>query len=730
MRRFFVFPQGETMTTTQTKTDLNLRQRAEERAKKELFSSQEPISHEEMQRMLHELLVHQIELQMQNEELHLTLVELAENKIHLEKVLDEYEASLRLLKESEAHFRLLTENVSDVVWKMDSNFHVTYISPADERLRGYKAEEVVGGHVFDQMTEESIAVISEKTRQRIEAEQRGIQTNQLSFEVQQRCKDDSLVWTEILSTAERNAEGEIIGYHGISRNINERKRIEEAVKLSELFLQSTLDGLSAHIALLDDNGVILLVNKAWRDFAYQNGLSPEVVSEGTNYLQICNMSSGGYAEEAEPFAEGIKMVLTGEKDFFYMEYPCHTPHEKRWFAGRITPFQGEGARRVVIAHENITERKLAQEMLEESHRQLEAISITDGLTGIANRRHFDEVLVEENARHARSGAKLSLIMLDIDFFKAYNDSYGHVEGDKCIQRIAQVIADCANRPADLVARYGGEEFVCILPETDSIGAVVIAEKIRKGISALKIPHIGSINADHVTASLGVVTTHCDADKSVSEIIVMADNLLYGAKNSGRNNVQFSDLSNAVLASSKCIGGNLVQLTWKESFCSGNHLIDQQHESLLLTSNELLEAILRSQPHEEKASLLARLLNEVSQHFHDEEFILKTIAFPGIVEHRAEHSKLLEKGLELSGRFNNCDLLLGDVFQFIALDVVMGHIIGTDMEYFSFTVDCPDATTAITDVKLEKASGTILIAESSALSTAIPKSGELSPELST
>ena len=448
--------------------------------------------------------------------------------------------------------------------------------------------------------------------------------------------------------------------------------------------------MSAHIALLDDDGVILLVNKAWRDFAYQNGLSPEVVSEGTNYLQICNMSSGGDAEEAEPFAEGIKMVLTREKDFFYMEYPCHVPHEKRWFAGRVTPFQGEGARRVVIAHENITERKLAQEMLEESHRQLEAISITDCLTGIANRRHFDEVLDEENARHARSGAKLSLIMLDIDFFKAYNDSYGHVEGDKCIQRIAKVMTDCANRPADLVSRYGGEEFVCILPETDSNGAVVIAEKIRKGISALKIPHIGSINADHVTASLGVVTTHCDASKSVSEIVVKADNLLYGAKNSGRNNVQFSDLSNAVLASSKYIGGNLVQLTWKESFCSGNHLIDQQHESLFRTSNELLEAILQSQPEEEITSLLARLMKEVSQHFHDEESILKKITFPGIVEHNAEHSKLLAKGLELSRGFNDSEHSLGYLFQFLVLDVVMGHLLKSDIEYFSFTIDVPDA----------------------------------------
>jgi len=690
VRRFFVFPQGEPMTTTQTKTDLNLRQRAEEKAKKELFSSQDPLSREEMQRTLHELQVHQIELEMQNEELHLTLIELAEKKIHLEKVINEYKTSQKLLEEREAHFRLLTENVSDVIWKLDSNYHVTYISPADERLRGYKVDEIVGHHVFDLMTEQGIAIISEKMRQRIEAEKSGIQIDQLSFEVQQRCKDGNLVWTEILSTAERDANGKIIGFQGVSRNINERKRREEAAKMSERFLQSTLDALSAHIALLDDNGVILLVNRAWRDFAHQNGLPPEIVSEGTNYFQICNMASGENAEEAELFAEGIKMALTGEKDFFYMEYPCHSPHEKRWFAGRITSFQGEGARQVVISHENITDRKLAQEMLEESHRALETISITDCLTGIANRRHFDEVLDEEHARHARSGAKLSLIMLDIDFFKAYNDSYGHVEGDKCIQRIAQVMADCANRPADLVARYGGEEFACILPETDSNGSVAIAEKIRKSISALEIAHIGSKNSVHVTASLGVVTTYCDAGKSVSEIVVKADNRLYEAKHSGRDNVQFSDLTNAVLASSGDSDGKLVQLTWKDSFCSGNHLIDQQHASLLLTSNELLEAILRSQPQEEKASLLARLLNEVSQHFLDEESILKTIAFPGIVEHRAEHSKLLVKGLELSGRFNDCDLSLGDVFQFIALDVIMGHIIGTDMEYFSSTADSPDA----------------------------------------
>jgi PAS domain S-box-containing protein len=145
------------------------------------------------------------------------------------------------LEEREAHFRLLTENVSDVIWKLDSNYHVTYISPADERLRGYKVDEIVGHHVFDLMTEQGVAIISEKMRQRIEAEKSGIQIDQLSFEVQQRCKDGNLVWTEILSTAERDANGKIIGFHGVSRNINERKRREEAAKMSERFLQSTLD---------------------------------------------------------------------------------------------------------------------------------------------------------------------------------------------------------------------------------------------------------------------------------------------------------------------------------------------------------------------------------------------------------------------------------------------------------------------------------------------------------
>jgi diguanylate cyclase (GGDEF)-like protein/PAS domain S-box-containing protein len=192
-----------------------------------------------------------------------------------------------------------------------------------------------------------------------------------------------------------------------------------------------------------------------------------------------------------------------------------------------------------VSWRDITERKTAEKMLEETNRKLELLSKTDGLTGIANRRHFDEVLSQEYNRHCRSGAELSFILLDIDYFKSFNDIYGHVKGDECLQLVARVMADCAKRPDDLTARYGGEEFACILPETNFNGAATIADNIRRGILALAIPHKGSKVAEYLTASLGVVSTRCSIDKSPLNIIKHADELLYQAKSQGRNRVEFN-----------------------------------------------------------------------------------------------------------------------------------------------------------------------------------------------
>jgi diguanylate cyclase (GGDEF)-like protein len=166
--------------------------------------------------------------------------------------------------------------------------------------------------------------------------------------------------------------------------------------------------------------------------------------------------------------------------------------------------------------------------------QLAELAATDSLTGLANRRRFDEMLAYEFSRHARSGTELSIILLDIDHFKAYNDTYGHICGDDCLREVARAIGGSVVRHTDLVARYGGEEFILLLPETNLQSANMLAEKIQKSINDLALPHSHSAVADHITASLGIVSSRCVPGGSATDIVTQADQQLYAAKASGRN----------------------------------------------------------------------------------------------------------------------------------------------------------------------------------------------------
>ncbi|MFD1625875.1 diguanylate cyclase [Azospirillum griseum] len=168
---------------------------------------------------------------------------------------------------------------------------------------------------------------------------------------------------------------------------------------------------------------------------------------------------------------------------------------------------------------------------------LRSLSFLDGLTGIANRRRFDETMAREWRRCARSRQPLSLILLDVDHFKTYNDHYGHQAGDECLRAVAAVLADRVKRTGDLVARYGGEEFVCLLPETEGEGAMQVAERLRSAVADSAIPHAQSLVASHVTISLGVATVIPTMDVAPATLTQTADQLLYQAKRSGRNRAQ-------------------------------------------------------------------------------------------------------------------------------------------------------------------------------------------------
>lgn len=176
--------------------------------------------------------------------------------------------------------------------------------------------------------------------------------------------------------------------------------------------------------------------------------------------------------------------------------------------------------------------------LEKANKELQRLAHLDGLTKVSNRRHFDEYLRENWQRLIKDIAPISLIMCDVDCFKSYNDTYGHLMGDDCLQRIAQAITCAVKHPAYLVARYGGEEFAIVLPNTSARGAMYIAETIKIEIEWLKIPHIQSRVSKYVTVSMGVSSTIPSEQHSPQDLIAAADRGLYEAKNQGRDRIVF------------------------------------------------------------------------------------------------------------------------------------------------------------------------------------------------
>lgn len=189
---------------------------------------------------------------------------------------------------------------------------------------------------------------------------------------------------------------------------------------------------------------------------------------------------------------------------------------------------------VVETLRDMSEQKLAQ-------MELQKLAIKDGLTGIANRRFFDESLAKEWLRAKRERVPLSLLIADIDYFKRYNDTYGHQKGDECLAAVAAIFDTEAFRPADLAARYGGEEFAVILPNTGVDGAIEVAERIRNATAALNIFHAGSAIGPSITVSIGVAATIPSTGLAVETLVAAADRALYAAKHAGRNRVVSADI---------------------------------------------------------------------------------------------------------------------------------------------------------------------------------------------
>jgi len=288
-----------------------------------------------------------------------------------------------------------------------------------------------------------------------------------------------------------------------------------------------VDSLEEQLAVIDAAGEIVDVNRAWIRFGSDNGLAPDAAGAGRNYLQVLRASAAGGDALAAEAARGIAEVIAGARAEFRLEYPCHGPHEKRWFVMRAAALQGGPGGLFVLSHHNITQRKLAEE-------HAEHLALHDALTGLANRRQFSRFLGEEMRRGARNKSPVGLVAFDLDGFKEYNDSLGHIAGDRCLVSVGAVLAAYARRATDLAARVGGDEFALILGNTDLAGAGRIAHAVRDDVAELQIVYPG---ARKLSISAGYTSAVPGAGQTEEGLFQEADKALYAAKASGGNRVR-------------------------------------------------------------------------------------------------------------------------------------------------------------------------------------------------
>jgi diguanylate cyclase (GGDEF)-like protein len=299
-----------------------------------------------------------------------------------------------------------------------------------------------------------------------------------------------------------------------------------------------LDSLDSQIAVLDDTGRIVYVNKAWCDVAVSNGIPPDFVWTNISYLDVCTASGFEGQSESTAVGSGIKAVIAGESTAFGHEYPCHSPAELRWFQMRMVRLHGmQGL--FVVSHHNITQRKLAEERVARANRELEKVAATDRLTLLANRYRLDEALESELYRAKRYGTVFAVIMIDVDHFKKVNDAFGHLIGDKVLVELAEVLRHHV-RESDIAGRWGGEEFLIVLPMCEVHAARQMADKLRAEIENHAFSEQFAWGKQTCSFGVGVY----EAGDTETSLIARVDAALYQAKHQGRNRVVLAEVAPA------------------------------------------------------------------------------------------------------------------------------------------------------------------------------------------
>lgn len=358
-----------------------------------------------------------------------------------------------------------------------------------------------------------------------EAEQDIIRTGKPLIDYQEEIEGKTFISSKVPIS---DGNGVIIGLAGVTRDITQRVKLEHDLRESKNLLSYAMAGMSDGFALFDKRGFLVFCNDQYREAFPRSG---DARTPGTHISDILHRVVQTQERADTPETAPEDWVKTAAAAMY-----SDKDHEIELFNGHwlsVRTRSGEQGSAIVLVSD-ITATKQAEETLRQSAETLRALAHTDALTGIMNRRSFDDEMTIQIASAVRNRAKLSIMMLDVDRFKAYNDTYGHQAGDLCLQEISECLRLTCNRAVDIVARYGGEEFVAILPNTDERGALVVAERFARMLETRQLVHTAS-EFGYVTASVGVATGNTRSGKlDGTALIKMADAALYEAKHRGRN----------------------------------------------------------------------------------------------------------------------------------------------------------------------------------------------------
>ncbi|MFY7805747.1 MAG: diguanylate cyclase domain-containing protein [Limnoraphis robusta] len=402
-----------------------------------------------------------------------------------------------------------------------SDHPIIYVNQAFERITGYSALEVRGKNCRFLQQEDRDQANLEIIRNALKNHE------DCSVILRNYRQDGVLFWNEVSISPVRDDAGNFTHYIGIQTDITERKKIEEALQQSEEKFASAFRASPDPIFITTlEEGRFLEVNESFcHVMEYQR---EEVIDKTVKELNVWVNSN-----ERMKFIKALhKSQMVRDKDF---EFRTKTGKIKTLLISAEL-IEVENKTCILTIVKDITERQKILAALEEANQKLQDLANIDGLTQVANRRSFDETLDREWCRATREQQPISLILCDVDYFKAYNDHYGHQAGDECLVQVAQAMAQAVKRSTDLVARYGGEEFVVILPNTDVDGAVQVAELIRDQIRQLHIPHVKSDISQYITLSLGISSQIPSCLTASNLLVNAADHALYQAKQQGRDRI--------------------------------------------------------------------------------------------------------------------------------------------------------------------------------------------------